>query len=241
MKVSFPVALSAQIALAQRLDSIAGNVANSRTVGFRAEAIHFKSILSRVNTNPVAFSSPGEERISRRSGPISKTGNPLDVAVQGDAWLALKGPAGTIYTRDGRMRITSTGELQSLNGYPVLDVGGAPISLRPGGGRPLIARDGMITQKGKQAGAIGLFRIDTRAKLTRYNNSGVIPDREVDPVVDFTDAGIAQGFVEQSNVNAVMEISRLIEVMRSFDSISSMINETERSERDAIRTLGSGS
>src|SRR5581483_1973825 len=76
----------------------------------------------------------------------SQTDNPLDVAVQGDAWLGIQTPGGTAYTRDGRLRMTPTGELQTLTGHAVLDTGGAPILLDPTGGPPRIGRDGTITQ-----------------------------------------------------------------------------------------------
>ena len=241
MKVSFPVILSSQLALEKRLSTVAHNVANAQTVGFRAEGTRFETVLSRTTGKPVAFSSLGQTHISRQSGPMVKTGNMLDVAVQGEAWLAVKGPDGTIYTRDGRMRLMPSGNLQSLNGYPVLDAGGSPIQLSAEDGAPNIARDGMITQAGKQVGAIGLFKIPVDAVLKYTDNSGVISDREAVPVIEFTDNGIVQGFVEQSNVNAIMEISRLIEVTRAFDSLNAMISQLERTSTNAIRTLGSGS
>ena len=109
-------------------------------------------------TATVAFAGNGADYISRRTGAIVKTDNPLDVAVQGDAWLAIKTPAGVVYTRDGRMTIQESGELTTLNGYSVLDAGGAPILLDPSAGLPEISRDGMISQKGNQVGALGLYR-----------------------------------------------------------------------------------
>ena len=115
----------------------------------------------------MAFADSGTGFISRQAGAVSKTGNPLDVAVQGDGWLGIKTPAGIVYTRDGRMTIQELGQLTTLNSYPVLDAGGAPILLDASAGAPDIAPDGMISQKGNQVGAIGLFSIDEDAKLTR--------------------------------------------------------------------------
>ena len=241
MKVSFPVLLSSQIAMEKRLDAVANNVANSRTTGFRADATRFETVLSRTTDKAVAYVSRGENHISRQSGPMIETGNLLDVAVQGDVWLALQGPGGIIHTRDGRMRMLPTGELQSVTGHPVLDVGGAPLTLNTKDGPPKIARDGMITQGEKQIGAIGLFAIPDGAKLTRTGNSSIILDREAVPVIEFTNAGVVQGFVEQSNVNAVMELSRLIEVTRAFESLNSMIEQLEKTSSDAIKGLGTGS
>lgn len=241
MESSLYVSLSAQLALQRRLDTIAGNVANATTAGFRAEEVRFESLLSRTPSEPVAFASIGDTYLSRRAGEFVKTDNSLDIAVQGNAWLAISTPAGPVYTRDGRMRMTDTGELQTLNGHPILDVGGAPIQLDPAGGPMQIARDGMITQNGRQIGAIGLFAIEDNAKLTRYENSGVVPDRPATPALDFSKVGISQGFVERSNVNPVLEMTRLIGVSRAFDAISAAIAESENSLRDAVKTLGSTS
>lgn len=241
MKVSFPVILSSQLALEKRLNTVAHNVANAQTAGFRAEGTRFETVLSRAADKPVSFSSIGKTYISRQVGPIVKTGNLLDVAVQGDGWLALKGPEGIIYTRDGRMRLMPSGDLQSLNGYPVLDVGQAPIQLSAEDGPPKISRDGMITQAGKQVGAIGLFKIPENAALRRAENSGVVSDREGVPVIEFTENGVVQGFVEQSNVNSMMEITKLIEVSRAFEGLNSTIEQMERTSAEAIKTLGSNS
>ncbi len=92
------------------------------------------------------------------------------------------------------MRMAPTGELQTLNGYPILDVGGTAMLLDANAGPPRIARDGTVTQANRQVGAIGLFNIDGRANLRRFENSGVIPDQPATAVVDFTRTGMQQGY-----------------------------------------------
>lgn len=233
------VALSAQLALERRLDGIARNVANQATAGYRAEGTKFHTVLSRTaEAAPVAYASGARTYISRENGPVVRTENPLDIAVQGDAWLAIETPAGTVYTRDGRMKMLETGELLTLNDHPVLDVGGMPLLLDPLAGAPEIARDGMISQGGIEMGAIGLFAIDEGIGLTRYGNSGVIPARAAQPVLDFTASGVVQGFVEQSNVNPMLELTRLIAVSRSFEGVSNLLRQHDGSLREAVRTLG---
>ncbi len=237
------VALSAQVALERRLDIVAQNVANAATAGYRAEEIKFDAMLSKVGlsnpgADPTAFVSEGDTYLSRRAGDLEKTGNQLDVAVRGDGWLAVNTPAGVAYTRDGRMRMLESGDLTTLAGYPVLDVGRAPLSLDPNAGAPIITRDGMITQDGKQVGAIGLFSIDPNTKLRRSENATVIPEGPANEVLDFTTNGVLQGFVEGSNVRPVMEISRLIMVSRSFEAASAMIDKSDSTAQEAIKTLG---
>lgn len=238
MQPSLYVSLSGQLSLMRRLETLSHNVANVTTGGFRAEEIKFDQLLSDKTDSPTAFVSAGSTYISRKAGEVTRSDNPLDVAVTGDAWLAFQGQSGTVYTRDGRMTMTPEGELRTLTGRPVLDVGGAPIQLNPNGGTPLIASDGTITQGGQQLGALGLFTIPAQANLTRQENSGVIPDMPAQPALDFTRVGILQGYSEQSNVNPVSEISRLIQIQRSFDSISNTMSAAEETLSSAVRTLG---
>jgi flagellar basal-body rod protein FlgF len=181
----------------------------------------------------------GDNYLSRRAGEIVKTDNPLDVAVEGQAWLAIQTPAGTVYTRDGRMRMSDSGQLETLNGYPVLDAGGTPIQIDSATGPPQIARDGSITQGGRQVGGIGLFSIDPRAQLVRYENSGVISDQPAVPALDHGNVALLQGYVERSNVNPVMEMSRLIMVTRALEAVTASLNSAESNLQDAVKTLGS--
>lgn len=127
MQVQPYVSMSGQMTLEKRMNSIALNVANMNTVGYRAAAVTFHTMVAPSGDDFVSYASPGSEYISRAQGPLIKTGNPLDMAVQGEGWFAIETPAGTAYTRDGRMRMQPSGSLETLNGYAVLDAGGAPI------------------------------------------------------------------------------------------------------------------
>jgi len=232
------VVLSAQVALEKKLDTIAQNVANLGTVGYRADEVKFAAEMEKAASESIAFVSAGDTYISLRPGTLTKTDNALDVAVQGEGWFAIKAPSGVVYTRDGRMRLLESGELTTLNGYSVLDVGRAPLTLDPTAGPPIIARDGMITQSGQQVGAIGLFRIDPETRLERFENSGVVPQGTADEILDFGLNGVVQGFVEESNVNPIMEISRLIEVSRAFEAVSAAVDKSDTISQEAIKTLG---
>src|ERR1039458_7880138 len=97
------VSLSAQITLERRLTTLAINVANMNTVGYRASGVSFHEIVSRTGKDPVSFASTGKDYITRTSGPLIPTSNPLDVAIQGEGWIAIQAPRGTVYTRDGRI------------------------------------------------------------------------------------------------------------------------------------------
>jgi flagellar basal-body rod protein FlgF len=238
MQDSLYVALSSQIALEKRLNTIADNVANMSTVGFRATGVKFEDLVMGVGENSVDFASTGDTFLPSAAGPVRETGNPFDFAIQGDAWFGIATPAGTVMTRDGRFTLLDTGQLVTLEGYPVLDAGGAPIQLDPREGAPQAGRDGVLRQDGNLVGAIGLFTFEPGENFVRFGNSGIVPRREPEPVVDRIDVGVAQGFIEESNVNPVREMSRLIMVQRAFESSATMTRSTEETFDDAVKTLG---
>lgn len=239
MQNSLYVALSSQLALDKRLTTIADNVANLGTVGFRATEVKFEDLVSGRGDKAVAFASSGDTYLSNRNGAVRQTGNAFDFALRGDAWFGIETPAGTVLTRDGRFELLDTGDLVTLEGYPVLDAGGAPIQLDPQGGQPIAGANGMLSQNGRQLGAIGLFAYEPGRNPTRYGNSGILPSSPPEPMVDRLDAGLVQGYVEDSNVNPIQEITRLIALQRTFENTSAMIRSTESTFTDAIKTLGS--
>src|SRR5579863_7188955 len=115
------VSLSAQIALERRLETVAANIANASTPGYRVDGVSFAAELAKAGDSTIAFVNAGRDYISRRAGPLTQTGNPLDMAIQGDGWFAVQSNGQTIYTRDGRMTMDETGGLVSMTGAPVLD------------------------------------------------------------------------------------------------------------------------
>jgi flagellar basal-body rod protein FlgF len=239
MQSSFYVAISGQVALQKRLETVANNFANVNTPGYRAEDVKFDTIVANLAPEPVSFANAQGTFVSRKTGALAKTGNLLDIGVQGDGWLSVQTPSGVAYTRDGRMKMLLTGELQTLTGYPILDAGGSPVVLDPLGGDVQIGHDGEIAQNKRKLGSIGLFNIPEDAHLQRLDSSAFIPDAPAEPVVDFTANSIVQGFSEESNINPVLEMTRLLLVQRNFEAVSNSLNTVETSFMDAIKTLGS--
>jgi flagellar basal-body rod protein FlgF len=241
MQSGIYVGLSAQMALERRLTTVADNMANMNTVGFRATEVKFDQMLSDIDNKisaSVSFVSQGNDYLSTRNGELQQTNNPLDFAVKGDAWFALETPAGQVLTRDGRFSMADTGELLSIRGYPVLDAGGASIQLDRNGGPPSVGSDGRITQDGRVVAQIGLFQVDVSQGYLRYDNSGVLPSGAAQPVVDNRDVGVMQGYIEQSNVDGIGEMTQLISINRNFESVSALLSSAESSFTEAIKTLG---
>ncbi|QRM54225.1 flagellar basal-body rod protein FlgF [Sinorhizobium sp. BG8] len=238
MQSGLYVSLSSQLALDRRLTTLADNVANATTVGFRATEVKFNQVVSDQRTADVAFVNEGQEFISTKSGGITETGGTLDFAIKGDAWFSVETPSGPTLTRDGRFTLTDAGELVTLNGYPVLDAGGGPIQLDPQAGSITLSADGQLNQNNQPVAAIGLFEADLSNGFVRAGNSGIIPNSQPQPVVDRVDAGVVQGYIEESNVNAMSEMTQLIMVTRAFENIANLIRDSESSLEDAVKTLG---
>ena len=169
------VALSAQIALEKRLTTIADNVANMSTVGFRATEVKFEDVVTGVGQNSIAFTSPGDTYLSQKAGGLRETQSPFDFAIQGDAWFGIDTPAGTVMTRDGRFTMTDTGQFVTHEGYAVLDAGGAPIQLDPLNGAPAVGRDGIIRQNGQLVGLDRPVQFQSGAELQPLRQFGRHP------------------------------------------------------------------
>ena len=210
-------------------------------MGFRSTDVKFDQVMSNTQNDlgaKVAFVSQGNDYLSERQGEMVQTENSLDFAVRGDAWFAINTPVGKVLTRDGRFSLSDTGQLLSTRGYPVLDAGGAPIQVPRDGGPIKVGRDGNIYQAGKLVGSLGLFTADLSQGFIRFENSGVISTQAPRPVVDQPDVGVMQGYVEQSNVNGIGEMTQLIQVNRAFEQITALMRDSESSLSEALKTLG---
>lgn len=239
MQEALYVMLSSQVSRERQLTMVANNIANINTAGFRAEGTTFESILSNTGRVPVAFAGSGKAFITRNPGSITPTGNPLDIAVKGDAWISVQTPTGVRYTRDGRMAMTDMGDLTTINGLPVLDGGGAPLAVNPAAGEVMIAPDGTVSQNGEIVGAVGLFRIAPGADLYRAADGSVaVAPNFVEPVADFVTSGVVQGYVEGSNVSPVLEMTRLIDGQRNFEYASAATGSLNNEMQQVIRDLG---
>jgi flagellar basal-body rod protein FlgF len=238
MELSSYVALSGQLSLEKRMETLAGNIANANTPGFKAGLVDFKTLLSQAGPSGTSFVATGNNVLDMSGGGLTQTGNPLDLAVNGEAAFAYQSPEGTYYSRDGRLALAADGRLQNLEGHALLDPSNAPIILDPSAGEVTIGRDGRILQAGNVVGQIGLFGIDSSRGFGRRGSSGFVPKDTPQPVVDFGTTSIAQGFVESSNVNAVVEMVNLIRVTRAFEAASTFADKAMEAERNAIQTIG---
>ena len=165
------------------------------------------------------------------TGAYEQTRNPLDVAIEGDGFLAVQTPAGERYTRNGALQINAQGQLVTANGTPVLGDGG-PIVLQPGDQDISIARDGTVTvREGSNTkvdslrGKLRIVTFDRAQQLQKEGNNLFAAPAGVTAQAATPASGLRQGFIEKSNVSAVAEMSRMIEVMRTYTQSSTLPHE----------------
>ena len=238
MQSSIYVALAAQRVLQHQIDTIANNVANMNTVGFRAESINFNSLVSNAEPDGVQFPVVGKTTPSSVPGTLEATGNSLDIALSGPGWFAIETPQGVAYTRDGRLSIDSFGELRSVGDYPILDAAQAPILVNPDGGEIEITPDGRVRQNDRIVGNIGVFDVPENAVQSRFENSAFFSSVEALPIAPGDRTTITQGFVENSNVDPIGQLANMITVQRYFESLNASIKDSEESLDRSIREIG---
>jgi len=233
--------LQSQRVLQRRMDAAANNLANISTNGFKADGV----LLEEADqTRAHADAAPREVRFARdigtmhdmTQGPIAMTGNPLDVALEGDGFIMVQGPGGqTMYTRDGAFSITGEGRLVTSDGHAVLSSGGAPIVLDPQGESPSIGRDGAIRVAGVEAGRIGVVSFTAPGALTKVGDN--LWDAHGQASGEFQGV-VLQGAIEGSNVRPVLELTRLIEISRAYQSAAKIVSNSDELRQRAIQQLG---
>ena len=238
MQSGLYVALSSQVSLEKRMNTIADNLANMNTVGFRATQMKFDDVMTKVEGARVDYVSTGEEYLSNETGAMVQTKNPMDFAIKGDAWFSIDTNQGAALTKDGRFSMLQSGDVVTLEGNPVLDAGGAPIQLNAADGPPTASKDGILYQNNRPVAQLGLFEANIGPNFRRVGNTAVIPTENPQPVVNRSDVGVMQGFVEEANVNPILQMTQMITVSRTFEHVTQLMRDGEASLSDAIKTLG---
>jgi flagellar basal-body rod protein FlgF len=234
MQNALLVGLSRQVALERELDVVANNIANINTTGYKADGSLFEEFLS----SPARADQSGA-RVSfvrdrgawhdLSQGTVEKTGNPLDVAIDGNAFLVVQTPRGERYTRNGSLQISATGQLVTSDGSPVLGDGG-PIAFQPTDKQISIGSDGTITVQEGNA------KVDSPRGTLRLVSFANVQQLQKDIGSSFTVSGgeqpqpnktahVVQGSIEKSNVRSVIEMSRMIEITRTYTQIASILQQ----------------
>jgi flagellar basal-body rod protein FlgF len=218
--------------------TIADNIANVNTSGFRETQVRFGEVLGRNAISRVSFVEPAEGFLTSKQGALNQTGNDLDFAISGDGWFLVDTPSGPAITRDGRFSINPEGVLTTLDGFPVLDQGESPLQIDKSAGPINSDKSGILYQNSSIIGSIGVFDAAAPDETRRIGSLAILPEGEAAAAVDRSGFSVQQGFVEQSNVNAIKQITTLIAVQRNFEQTSSLMQQSEQSLSELVRLLG---
>lgn len=227
-------ALTRQSGLMAEMRTIANNIANANTTGFRAEGVIFAEHIKQTGSDSVSMATASVRDTVLTQGAMAQTGGPFDLAIEGDGFFLIDTPNGQRLTRAGSFTPNEVGDLVTMDGHPVLDAGGAPVFIPTGLGPVGIAPDGTISAGGRPVGQIGLFVPDDPLSLTREDGVRF----SANDVLPAEDARMLQGYVEESNVDPVLQVARMIEVQRAYELGQSFMENEDKRIRGVIDTLG---
>jgi flagellar basal-body rod protein FlgF len=231
------VALTRVSGLARELQSVANNIANLSTTGYRREGVVFAEMVEALPTEggSVAMTAARARFTDEIQGALVETGGTLDLAIEGDGYFTVMTPEGERLTRAGAFTRNADGEIVNMDGHRLLDEGGGAI-LVPFEARSIgLAADGTLSVDGAPVARVGLVRVEDPTRL--FREAGVLFRADTD-TVPVEDGRIVQGFLEQSNVNAVAEMARMIEVQRAYEYGQKLMDQEDERIRKVVSTLG---
>ncbi len=231
-----------QDALTRSMDVTANNIANINTTGFKREAVAFDSYISRPTPKQqfVFAIDQGSYRDAGQGATIA-TGNPLDVSVQGEGYIPVQTPQGINYTRAGAFQLNPEGELVTAQGHKVLGDGNQILSFPTNAKDILISPDGTITASAGggaapvQVGKLSVMKFENEQKVLPIGD-GLYQTEQVPTLSE--NGRVVQGSIEQSNVSAVKEMSRMIEISRTYQRVVRMVQTEHDRRTKAIQRLG---
>jgi flagellar basal-body rod protein FlgF len=251
MQNALLVGLSRQMSLAHELDVVANNVANIDTTGFKADRATFNEFLmpgARDNEfatgkdRRISFVQDRATWIDYSPGSMQRTGNPLDVAIDGKGYFVVQTPRGQRYTRNGAFGINAAGELVTSNGDQVMGTNG-PIIFQPTDRDIIISPTGIVSVRdgpgtnSAQRAQLQLVSFDQQQKLQKDGGSTFTAPPDVTPNPAPANTRLMQGTIEKSNVQPILEMARMIEITRSYSDIAAILQQQGDLRRNSLQQL----
>ncbi|MFV0335246.1 MAG: flagellar hook-basal body complex protein [Tropicimonas sp.] len=237
MDNAYYTTLSRQSGLMRQMQSVANNIANMSTTGFRREGIIFSEYVHDTGPAQKSLSMAGSQarHVDLDQGTLDQTGGQFDFAIDGPGFFLIDTPEGERLTRAGHFTPNEQGDLVTPDGYLVLDAGGAPVFVPPDTRSIAMSADGTLSADGRPIGQLGVWQ-PVDPKTLEHQAGTRFSAGEVEPVIEGT--RIRQGFLEDSNVNPVSEITRMIEVSRAYELGQSFLEKEDERIRAVVSTLG---
>lgn len=230
------VALARQSGLWGEMRTVANNIANLSTTGFRREGVVFSEYVDDLGDAEPSLSvarATGRS-IDLTQGVLAKTGGTFDLAVEGDGFFMIATPGGSQLTRAGAFTLSTEGALVTADGYGVLDSGGAPIQVDPSKGAVSVGSDGTIAVGGTPVSQVGVFVPADKSELQHQTGTRFSVTGEPQPASGYR---VFQGFLEGSNVNPVIEIARMIEIQRAYEMGQGLLDREDGRIRSVIQSV----
>ena len=235
------VALTRQSGLAKELQSVANNIANLSTTGYRREGLVFAEEVRALplEGGSVAMTSARVRYTDELQGALQQTGGTLDLAIEGDGYFTVMTPAGERLTRAGAFTRDAEGIVVNMDGHPLLDEGGGEITVPFEAKAVAVASDGTVSVDGAPVARVGLVTVEDKTKM--FRESGVLFRAEDGAAVPLEDGRVVQGFLEQSNVSPVSEMARMVAVQRAYEYGQKLLDQEDERIRLVVRVLGTQS
>lgn len=227
--------LNRQSGLMREMGVVANNIANSSTIGFRREGVVFSEFVAALDQDPsLSMAHASGRHVDLSQSTIGQTGGQFDFAIQGEGFFLIETPQGQRLTRAGSFTPNDAGELMTPDGHRLLDAGGAPIFVPPDAKGIAMSSDGTLSANGQPIAQIGLW--EPTDPLALKHQSGTLFDGGA--VESAEGATVLQGMLEDSNVEPVTEIARMIEVQRAYELGQKFLDAEDERVRGVIQTLG---
>jgi len=227
--------LTRQSGLMSEMRVVANNIANASTTGYRQEGLIFSEYVVRTEAGPsVSMARASARNISMAQGALTETGGRFDFAIEGEGFFAVETGAGIRLTRAGSFATSAAGELVTPDGHRVLDAGGAPIFIPPDAGEIGVSADGTISAGGQLLGQIGLVRPADPLGLVREGGVMFRAEGGIEPAPE---GRVLHKFLENANVDPVLQFARMIEVQRAYETGQSFLDAENDRIREALRAF----
>ena len=227
--------LNRQSGLMREMGVVANNIANSSTIGFRREGVVFSEFVAALDDDPsLSMADASGRHVDLSQSTLAQTGGTFDFAIQGEGFFLIETPQGQRLTRAGSFTPSAEGELVTPDGYRLLDEGGAPIFIQPDAKGVAMSADGTLSVSGQPIAQVGLWQ-PTDPLALKHQTGTLFDGGEVESAEGAT---VMQGMLEDSNVEPVSEIARMIEVQRAYELGQKFLDAEDERVRGVITTLG---
>lgn len=222
----------------EALDMLANNLANSNTSGFKLDRQFYTLFTGDASgadgTDAPQMPNAKTQWTDFSQGTLTVTKNPLDLALTGQGFFTVQGPNGPLYTRNGGFQLSSTGELTTSDGYPVLGTGG-PLQTRPNATIE-ISSSGQVSQDGQTVGQLQISNFENLQVLKKMGNSYFVNSNPGAPPVA-SKATVSQGQLEGSNVGLAETTVSLVGVMRQSEMLQKAIMSASDMNKQALQEV----